>query len=440
MLGAPILSSKDTGRENMKKVINCLWCNSQKLHMFARRKDNVAIVKCQDCRLVMNQEIPENPTEYYQEDYFNALEASENKGYEGAYYLVSPAFLLWQNSFIEQTNVRRTRKSFLEIGAATGNLLEILAENQTHMLLSGIDVSEYAVDIAKQKGFDVQVTQIENYKSEQKKDVIFSSETMEHLDNLKSFLKGVATNLKDDGVFLFYVPSISEQDAEKQADDYVRFNVNLEHLLHFSPEFFRNELPNFFKADVLIKEFKTSFGPSIVGAVSKNKDNLRDLEKLFSALDNSDLPHGSSDTALKNLAIFSLKFGNFELADQIFVEIDKRSKITQQDHALLRGLSSYHKGELEKAGTYFQEYIKVSPKSRVAIQLLLCNERELNAIYRDELQKKQEEMTKIKTRVRAVEQELSNLKNSKIVGGTIKLREAAGKTLGVARSSEKGKG
>ena len=324
----------------------------------------------------------------YEEEYFNAVESNIEKGievgYASTYYLISPAFLLWQSSLIEIASIKQKKQEFFEIGVATGNLLDVLRELQPGLSLKGIDISKYAVKISLAKGHDVKQSSIEKYKTTKKASIIFSAETMEHLENLKTFLEGVKRNLRPDGLFLFYVPSISETDAIKQSDDYLRFNLNLEHLLHFSPEFLEKQLPMFFDADVLIKEFKTSYGPSILGAVSKDRRRLGYLKKLFALLETGRVPDKESSLFIKNAAIIALKFGYTELADKLMTRLQK-SNYEPRETELIRGLKSYHLGHLEKANQNFQNYLKLSPGSLLATQLLLSNERELNNIYKDNI-------------------------------------------------------
>lgn len=421
----------------VRKINQCIWCKSENLNIFAYRPDGVPIQKCGNCLLVMNAEIPENPTDYYHETYFNALEADDAKGYEGAHFLVSPAFLFWQNSFIKSVNEGGDKKRFLEIGAATGNLLDILKENQPNLDLFGIDVSEYAVNVSRGKGLSVERAFIEKYKAKPPMDIIFSSETMEHLDDLKSFLKGVADNMVEDGVFLFYVPSISEKDAELEKDNYVRFNVNMEHLLHFSPEFFQTELPKFFNAHVLIKEFKTSYGPSIIGAVSKNQNNIEKLEVLVKACETNIITAKSSDAFVKNLAVFSLKFSLFELFGKSYAELERRKALNKKELSLLNGLASYHKGELEKAKGSFTEYMRESPGSQVATLLLLANEIELNKLANEEKQVYIKEIGEVGKKLASLDEELIELKHSKLVGNALKLRRLLGKIINPLRNQKK---
>lgn len=395
----------------MKVVARCLWCSGDKLEMFAHRKDGVGILCCTVCGLYMVDAIPENLDEYYyQEGYYTdgANNASAETGYSEMYDLMAPAFLFWQNSLVEELNETHQRKNFLEIGCATGSLLEMIHDSQPHLDVEGIDVSEYGAAAARAKGLRAQAGYIESYVAKPKKDIIFSSETMEHLDNLRSFLQGVAANLKNTGTFLFYVPSIAVADAKKDPDHYLRFNTNLEHLLHFTPEFFKRELPKFFDAEVYIKEFITGFGPCIIGMVSKDASNLADLQRLLEVLETKHVLPRSTDLFLKNLAVVALKFGDFKLADTVLGTLQKRESFSRNELALLNGLRGYHLGELVKSSRSFEEYLKAFPGSRLAIRSILANERELNSLYAVQISTLQARLLKAE----AAERELSRLKQA----------------------------
>ncbi len=413
----------------MNTVTKCLWCGSKELEPFAHRKDGIGIIKCRQCKLVMVEKIPKNLDEYYyQESYFNAGEDNVDTGYAETYDLMAPAFLFWQNSLIEEVNEGHNKKSFLEIGSATGNLLEIIRENQDNLTLEGMDVSEYAVETTRSKGFKATVAHIEDFKSNPKLDIIFSSETMEHLDNLKSFLGGVAKNLKENGTFLFYVPSISEEDARKEDNKYLRFTSNLEHLLHFTPEFFNKELPQFFEATVLIKEFKTGFGPCIVGAVSKDKDNLKQLEKLFDALSTNTVPAKATDIFLKNLVVIALKFAQFDLANKALEEIQKQGTLNKNDLLLLNGLMGYHNGEILKSTKAFESYLMANPGNRFTIKSLLANSREYNRLLEDEVGRLRRRIeSDLEPRVLKAETLVNDIKKSKVLGSLILARKAVRK-------------
>lgn len=371
----------------MKSVTVCLWCQSPKLENIAVRRDGVDIVKCNSCGLFMNQSIPNNPADYYQEEYFNSTEDEPDMGYSGEYSLTSPAFLLWQSAFIAATNTNNDKKYFLEIGSATGSLLEIVSEQQPELSVSGIDISNYAVEFSRKKGLDAEVAYVQEYTAKPKKDIIFSSETLEHLDDLKIFFDGVKKNLSKNGVFLFYVPSIVEKDARAEGTEYVRFKTKMEHLLHFTPDFFSKELPKYFGVEVLIKEIVSDYGPCILGAVTSDKKTITSLKTLFSTLDQESIPKKMSKDMLIYLAFFSLKFGKSSLSQKLITNINSSKDFSDKEKSLIGGLACYHSGELEKATKYFIELYKLDPGSTVALKLLYANQKELSQIYLEELYK-----------------------------------------------------
>ena len=422
----------------IKQVKECLWCSSTELTPFAKRKDGVGIVKCETCKLVMVDQVPENLDEYYYtEEYYNAGDANIDTGYGETYELMAPAFLYWQNSLVEEIDEDHHPTKFLEIGCATGNLLDMIRDFQPNVDIEGIDISKYAAGAAAAKGHKTSVGYIEEYKARQKKDIIFSSETLEHLDNLKSFLKGVSNNLADGGTFLFYVPSIEEEKAKTESEDYIRFNHNLEHLLHFTPDFFKVELQKFFKSEVLVKEFVTDFGPCIVGAVSKNKTKLNNLTKLFESLENESIPDNASNTFINNLAVLAVKFSQFKLAEDAIQRLESSKDHEKSQILILKGLYSYHQGELIKSSGYFESYIKEKPGSDFAIRSLLANEKALSKIYEAELAQTRSRANDAEVKLASIEDELNGIKNSKIGKVTINARKLAGKILNPIRNVKK---
>lgn len=398
-----------------KTISTCLWCRSKKLDIFAHRKDGVGILRCKKCGLYMVDTIPDDLEEfYYDEAYYNAGGSNVDSGYAETYDLMAPAFLFWQNALIEELNESHANKNFLEIGCATGNLLEIVRDNQPNLDIEGIDISKYAVQATITKGIAAKAAHIEKYKSKSGKDIIFSSETMEHIDDLKSFLGGVKDNLKDDGVFIFYVPSISVEDAVKEKDDYLRFNTNLEHLLHFTPDFLDIELAKFFNAKTVIQEFKTGYGTCVIGAVSRDDNKLADLRLLLKTVYSNKLPSNPSYILLKNIIVVALKFSKFDLANEALDLLKGSKEIDDSDLLLLNGLLGYHNGHLVQSNKCFEDYLRFNPGSQMAVRSLLFNERELSKIYQNEIEAARKDNNMLKMKASSLEEELSDLNASRV--------------------------
>lgn len=95
---------------------------------------------------------------------------------------------------------------FLDIGCSVGILLDVARRNG--FSVQGVEVSPWASDVARQKGFDV-VTGgvIEAAYSEKTFDVIALNHVLEHIPEPVSVLQEVRRILKDDGMVVIGVPN-----------------------------------------------------------------------------------------------------------------------------------------------------------------------------------------------------------------------------------------
>lgn len=419
----------------IKVVKSCLWCHSKNLDLFTHRKDGVGILMCNDCNLYMVDKIPSNLKDsYYDEEaYYNAGKSNVDTGYGETYDLMSPAFLLWQNSIIEGIVRSNKKMSFLEVGCATGELLGLLMDNQKNLDIEGIDVSEYAIKAAKQKGFNASVSYIEDFASKLKKDIIFSSETMEHLDDLKGFMGGIKNNLDDNGVFIFYVPSIAEEITEDEKSTYSRFNTNLEHLLHFTPSFLKNELSKFLGMDVIIEEISTDFGPCIIGVATKDRDKINNARDMFEALQDGDIKNSLSNNILTGLVVISLKFARFELAEKIIGRLQNNPDFDKNEISKLMGLLNYHKGNLVVSNSFFELYLGAFPGNIFAIRSILANEREINRIFSAELNKLHGDLADINARLTESNKIIDKYRKNIIIRSMIKTSKISHRLLSIVK-------
>ena len=406
---------------SLQAVKKCLWCGGSSLAHISSRADGVRVLKCRNCHLIMLGEIPEAIDDhYYVEDYYNGGLNNIDTGYAETYDLMAPAFLFWQSCIVKYLATNSDK--FLEIGSATGNLLDIIRENQPRLKIFGIDVSEYAVKISKLKGHEVMHGRIEKVHFEEKMDMIFSSETMEHLDDLKAFLGGVKENMKKDGAFLFYVPSVVEEHLIKEGSSYIRLSNNLEHVLHFTPDFLQKELKRFFNKKVFIKELDAGFGPFIVGLVTDDAEKLNKINILFEALDLERFDSIVDQSSSEALLVLALKFGKFEYADLILEKI-KNNIVDEKQILLYEALAAYHKGQLIKSNDFLERYIKINPASNFAIKSLLANGRILNTIYEEKINQNalsEEKLFEAQNQIR-------ELYGSRLIRAAVVSRELIGK-------------
>jgi len=72
----------------------------------------------------------------------------------------------------------------------------------------GIDKSKECIEFLREKGYDVEVANAENFHLNQKFDVIVAGELIEHLSNFQGFLNSVRKHLKEDGLLILSTPNM----------------------------------------------------------------------------------------------------------------------------------------------------------------------------------------------------------------------------------------
>lgn len=363
-------------------IKNCLWCNSQsdKLSKVATRSNGVGVIKCVQCGLFMVAEVPDDIERCYDNElYFNHQGENASLGYQDNYEFLSPLSLYWQKSLLAQLIKGKENVSLLEIGCATGCLLELLRDGGLNIKkLKGIDISQYAVKIAREKGLDADNYKIENFHDNDKFDVIFSAETMEHVYNLASFLAGARNNLKEKGMFIFYIPSIREENITKFGNSYKQFTTSLEHLIFFTKGFLQKEMEKFFNRQVYIYEFEMNGDSCIVGLATSDKEKIltfSNIVRLINAdsMDNVDDDFSSSD--LYDIAIISAKFYNQKISEALFDKIKK--SISKSKAYFLNGILKSNQGKLLEAKNSFLEAVKGKSLNMTDLKILYFLEREL---------------------------------------------------------------
>ncbi len=117
------------------------------------------------------------------------------------------------------------KKSFVvEIGSNDGIFLENIAKKNINHL--GIDASKNVCDIAKSKGINslndfFNVSTAKKIKSKYgKADIIISTNTMHHIEDINSVVQGMSELIKDNGTIITEDPSLNEM-LKKNAYDQI---------------------------------------------------------------------------------------------------------------------------------------------------------------------------------------------------------------------------
>jgi glycosyltransferase involved in cell wall biosynthesis/SAM-dependent methyltransferase len=317
---------------------------------------------------------------------------------------------------------RGKKVKLLEVGCATGNLLLMVKEFFPNITATGVDLSDYGIDLCRQQGLDCYQGKIDNFEQKNKYDIIFSSETMEHVEELDEFMGGINKNLSSKGCYIFYVPSVDEQAIKEQGPNYVSFNHSLEHIVYFTKEFFIKRLGKRVDAETYIVEFDTPDGPYILGCLTREREMGTYFQETFQLVQSDDaekeIINRMSDGEILSTLTISAKFGKFNLAEKLISEAKCRAGITKNQINFSLGIYHFHKGETELSNKYISSSFSGSYPSSFLLKALYANYKGLATGYRQRLA----ELSDVETRLFKTEAELSSLKKSRFLIPFLKMR------------------
>ena len=139
-------------------------------------------------------------------------------------------------------NIDIRDKEVLEVGSASGRLLEKLLEYGAKSA-TGIELDKEHAKFIQERNLKVFVHPIEELKFVKEFDAIVSFHTMEHVYNPLTTIKAIYKSLRSDGYFLGEVPNQNDWRIQIFNDEVVkRFHYYSSHLFYFSPVTMRNYL------------------------------------------------------------------------------------------------------------------------------------------------------------------------------------------------------
>jgi 2-polyprenyl-3-methyl-5-hydroxy-6-metoxy-1,4-benzoquinol methylase len=209
-------SGDAAGGIDQKGALNpCVLCGGRVFRP-ALRCEGFSYVRCRDCGLVQMNPQPEAAS--VQERYGSA-HGDDYLAYETAN---EAAFLALQLKTLEDAGIGRIeeqffpseRKRFLDVGCATGALLEKMRERGWEV--SGVEISaQMAAYGRKNRGLPVSTLPLEeNGFAENSFDVIHASHLIEHLSNPAAFVREAYRLLGVGGLFLVTTPNIAGMQAK----------------------------------------------------------------------------------------------------------------------------------------------------------------------------------------------------------------------------------
>jgi SAM-dependent methyltransferase len=240
----PTSSDKPDNKYNMKKwlpeeleEIPCDFCGTREVANQFIRKDGMRVVECAQCGLAyLNpRPKPEFIPKFYEADYFTGAAAERGEGGLKCNLGPTPIDQKTDSRVMEIINEKFggfEGKDVLEIGCATGDLLIQIKDAGARV--RGLEISDFASDIARKRGLDVSTGTIESFVKGNKEifDIVLVLEVIEHVLSPKRFIEDVSKIVKPGGVLLLSTPNYAS--AKRFRNEWLGFNMSFEHIYFYS--------------------------------------------------------------------------------------------------------------------------------------------------------------------------------------------------------------
>lgn len=391
------------------KVTNCLYCNSAKLKLVTHRSDDNGILRCDRCKVMMVENIADNTESLYTADYFEK-DKDTKSGYTN--YLSSPVANLIGKYAFGSLFVKPNGKH-LDLGCADGSLMEIfLSEGFS---TRGLEISKDAVAIANSKGLDVKFSRLYSFPDNiPTSNIITAYDLLEHADQPGRVLRNVYDNLEKDGCFVFSTLSVKKSDPS----DYW-FNNSLEHYVYYNQEslgFILTEVfgeGNFGFVEMEINGIAEFWGFAKKGEAKKELKIINQIDKR--TYDKKDQDMGYL------LSLFYNQVSEFDVSKEIITAFE--SSWSAQQLLQAKFYNNFYQGQLEIAVADAKANVTRVPANSVYWQALSSAEDTLFEIVKGDLET---EIVNLRSELFKVRDELHTLKNSRVIGKIIKVRDRIG--------------
>ena len=193
---------------------NCPLCGSSVFRL-AWQKNDATYVRCETCSLVYQNPQPtaEQLKRLYREDYYvKSSPEVDCVGYDD--YAVSNDAHLARKLFAPIGDLGPGgQRTFLDIGCATGNVLELARAHGWQA--AGLEISSWAAERARAKGFVICEKPIEECGfTENAFDAITLFDVIEHLPDPVQTLRAIYRTLKPGGRLFIQTPNIDGVDVK----------------------------------------------------------------------------------------------------------------------------------------------------------------------------------------------------------------------------------
>lgn len=203
-------------------------------------KNKCALYRCQDCRLIFVDPLPDQFTKIYSEDYFRG--ATEGHGYVH-YDQEKDADKKTFNRYLDIIeSFGATKGALLDVGAATGAF--VAAAKNRGYAAEGLEISDYAAKTGRDKGLNVMTGTFDTVQLQPNKySVITLWDVFEHVPDGDKTLESVSAALSTNGIAAFNTPNALSIWA-RITGRYWPLLVPPEHIRLYNPKNFAALLEN----------------------------------------------------------------------------------------------------------------------------------------------------------------------------------------------------
>jgi glycosyltransferase involved in cell wall biosynthesis/SAM-dependent methyltransferase len=261
--------------------------------------------------------------------------------YDRSYF---PSNFYWLACLLQEVHPRASR--LLDIGCATGSFLVV--SRGIGLVGSGSELVEEAAEVASQHGFRVVPGPFDASDWSEEFDVVTALEVLEHVQDLRSFLRDARSVVAADGIFCFLIPNIDQERIVQYGDKLYEFSRSLEHTYYFNKPFVEVMCREIFAQGALtaiaFDGGDNTEGSYILGIVRerpiKNPPEARLARAMTGEID------GLTTDELRAVALTAGRFRDFRVADRALAKFVARDPI---DADLVQSQLHMHKGHLHEA-------------------------------------------------------------------------------------------
>ncbi|OGO18309.1 MAG: hypothetical protein A2Z15_08745, partial [Chloroflexi bacterium RBG_16_50_11] len=223
----------------------CNYCGSGEYNIIAEytRFEKNNVLQCKNCGLVY-LELKEDQQEietYYSSEYRKAPEMPVQSPEEHYQDKVTKNDADNRILFISK-NINLKGKRVLEVGSASGGLLDKLKESGVKEA-AGIELDKEFSEFTRQRGFKVFTRSIEELGLKAEFDAVVTFHTLEHVYDPMAVIRMTHVALKRGGCFLGEVPNQDDWRIQIFNDEIIkRFHYDPNHYYYYAPATLKNYL------------------------------------------------------------------------------------------------------------------------------------------------------------------------------------------------------